>query len=606
MTPLDGPRTPQPPPDHGAAPAPATSRAGNAHRDGRRSVDHAARSASTGGQPAAPRFVVVVKDECETCHLVLPVLHEIAHSGRDLAIVWQDDGAFLGPGLAPLAVDDRALERSFRLGIETVPTLIRMEPGMDPAAAPPPTAPGDRAPHPADERENSPDAASRTSLAPPTSPASRTSLAPPTSPAPRTNRASPTNATFPTHQASRTGTETGRAIGWIRDDWRALTGIADLGEGLPPHRPGCGSRTQEPGMRERLTVRYGETGIRARRVEAAPETDPVELCYDRGWTDGLPVVPPTPERILRMLGGTRRDPHEVVGLIPPKLAPCTIEKAAINAVMAGCRPEYLPVVLAALEAALDPGFTLHGVTCSTCHSGPVIIVNGPIARRIGMNAGLNALGQGNRANATIGRAVNLVVRNVGGGRPGEIDRATLGSPGKYTFCFAEDESDPHWEPLSVSRGVAPGRSAVTVFAGEGVQGVSDQRARRPGELTRSLAMALRAVGHPKLCEWAPAVLVISPEHYATYREAGWTRRRIADALHRELVVSGEEVIVGARGVAEGMPRSRRGERLPKFHREGLLLVRAGGPAGLFSAILSGWPGGRLLEESHPVTREIAD
>ena len=476
------------------------------------------------------RFLAVVKDDCETCHLVAPVLGQIADHGHDLTVCWQDDGGFLAPFLASGMIDDRDLEQSFRLRIDTVPTLIRLD----------------------DDRES------------------------------------------------------GRLVGWNRPEWRLLTGMPDLGGGLPAHRPGCGSRSVEPGIAEALQVRFGTSGIRARAIELGPEADPVEACYDRGWTDGLPVVPPTPERILRMLAGTRRDPRAVVGQIPPELAPCTVEKVAVNAVMAGCRPEYMPVVLGALEAALDPGFTLHGVTCSTCFSSPVIIVNGPVARRIGMNSGLNALGQGNRANATIGRAVNLVVRNVGGGRPGEIDRATLGSPGKYTFCFAEDESDPGWEPLSTSRGVPAGRSAVTVFAGDGVQGVTDQKARTPGELTRSLAMGLQAVGHPKLCEWAPAVLVLSPEHYAIYREAGWDRRRITAALHRELTRDGAEVQAGAGGVAEGMPSSRSRERIAKFHPGALLLVRAGGPAGLFSAILSGWPGGRLFEESHPVTREITE
>ncbi len=480
--------------------------------------------------PGSTTYVAFVKDECETCHLAAPVLAEIRAAGHPLTVYWQDDGAFLDPSLAAHAVDDRDLEHSFQLAVETVPTLIR--------------------------REN--------------------------------------------------GTQAGRTVGWSRAEWRALTGIATLGEGLPASRPGCGSRSTEPGVAETLRARFGDTGIRARTVDVAPTTDPVEACYDRGWTDGLPVVPPTPERILRMLAGTRRDPGEVIGRIPPELAPCTVEKVAINAVMAGCRPEYMPVVLTALEAALDPGFTLHGVTCSTCFSSPVIIVNGPVATRLGMNSGLNALGQGNRANATIGRAVNLVVRNVGGGRPGEIDRATLGSPGKYTFCFAEDESDEGWEPLAVSRGTAPGRSAVTVFAGDGVQGVTDQKARTPRELTRSLAMALGAVGHPKLCEWAPAVLVLSPEHYAIYREAGWDRARITDALHAALLRPGTDVVAGAGGVAEGMPPSRSGGSIPKFHPGALLLVRAGGPAGLFSAILSGWPGGRLFEESHPVTREIAE
>ncbi|MDX1396270.1 MAG: thioredoxin, partial [Gemmatimonadota bacterium] len=242
---------------------------------------------------------------------------------------------------------------------------------------------------------------------------------------------------------------------------------------------------------------------------------------------------------------------------------------------------------------------------STCFSAPVVVVNGPVARRIGMNAGLNVLGQGNRANATIGRALNLIVRNVGGGRPGEIDRATFGSASKFTQCFAEDETDPGWEPLATSRGIPPGRDAVTLFAGEGVQGFVDQRSRTPEELSRSLAMSLLAVGHPKLCEWAFTLLLLSPEHYAIYREAGWGRAEIKAALLEETRRPGREVVRGAGGVPEGMSGSRAGETISKFPPDGLLIVRAGGPAGLFSAILAGWPGGRAHEHSHPITREIA-
>src|SRR2546425_6438677 len=155
--------------------------------------------------------------------------------------------------------------------------------------------------------------------------------------------------------------------------------------------------------------------------------------------------------------------------------------------MAGCKPEYLPVVLAAVEAACTDEFNAHGLLATTSFSGPVVIVNGPVRRRIAMNAGGNALGQGNRANATIGRALQLVIRNVGGGRPGEVDRSTMGNPGKYTFCFAEDEQGSPWEPLSVERGLPPGTSAVTLFAGEGVRGVVDQLSREPESLARSLA-----------------------------------------------------------------------------------------------------------------------
>src|SRR5258705_8633035 len=161
--------------------------------------------------------------------------------------------------------------------------------------------------------------------------------------------------------------------------------------------------------------------------------------FERGLTDGLPVVPPTPERVMWMLTGTRRDPRDVVATVPPNLAPVTVEKVAVNAVMAGCKPEYLPWVIAALEAVCTDEFNIHGVLATTMPVGPVLICNGPGTRAIGMNSGVNVFGQGNRANSTIGRAVQLLVRNVGGGRPGEVDRAAHGNPGKVGFCFAEDE-----------------------------------------------------------------------------------------------------------------------------------------------------------------------
>ncbi len=400
------------------------------------------------------------------------------------------------------------------------------------------------------------------------------------------------------------GVEVARTEGWDAAEWRRITGIADLGDGLPALRPGCGSKSALPGVAEYLQVRFGDSGIRARRVEFGDYDDEVEVCFERGWTDGLPVVPPTDVRVLRMLQGTTRKPDEVVGLIPPNLAPCTVEKVAINAVMAGCKPEYMPVVLASIEAALEPEFTLHGLLATTYFSSPIIIVNGPVARRIGMNCGLNALGQGNRANATIGRALQLIVRNVGGGRPGEADRATLGGPGKYTFCFAEDESDAGWQPLSVARGFAPGVSTVTLFQGDGVQGFVDQRSRAPDELARSLAMGLNAIGHPKMALSQRAVLVLSPEHYAIFAEAGWDRARIEQELQAATEREGDDLVAGAHGVGEGMPAGMAGQKVPKFNPGGLMIVRAGGPAGLFSAILPGWIAGRNHLELQPVTKEI--
>ncbi|MBY0269393.1 MAG: hypothetical protein K2X06_05950 [Burkholderiales bacterium] len=358
-------------------------------------------------------------------------------------------------------------------------------------------------------------------------------------------------------------------------------------------------------MAERLEAKHSAAAwLAARRIEYGETVDPAELCYQRGWTDGLPVTPPTDARVIAMLKGTNRKPGEIVGRIPPNLVECSIEKVAINAVMAGCRPEYMPVLLAAIEAALEPVFTLHGVLATTYFSGPVIIVNGPMAKRIGMNSGINALGQGNRANATIGRALNLIVRNVGGGRPGEADRATLGAPSKYTLCFAEDESDPAWQPLSVARGFAPGTSTVTLFQGHGPEAFVDQKSRTAEALTRSFAMSLVKIGHPKLVQSARAVVVLSPEHYAIYREAGWDRARIERALYEATIRPGAELVAGIDGVGEGIPASRAHELVPKFHEDGLMVVRAGGAAGLFSAILPGWLAGRNRTELQPVTKEI--
>jgi len=355
---------------------------------------------------------------------------------------------------------------------------------------------------------------------------------------------------------------------------------------------------------ERLEAKHTGGTLVSRKIEYSESSDPAEICYERGWSDGLPVTPPTDERVLAMLKGTRRRPDEIVGKIPPYLGTCTVEKAAVNAVLAGCKPEYMPVLLAALEAALEPVFTLHGVLATTYFSSPVIIVNGPIARRIGMNSGINVLGQGNRANATIGRALNLIVQNVGGGRPGEADRSTLGAPSKFTLCFAEDESDPGWEPLSVARGFPRGVSTVTLFQGHGPEAFVDQKSRTAEGLTRSFALSLVKMGHPNLVQSARAIVVLSPEHYAIYREAGWDRRRIERALYEATMRPGSEILAGKDGVGEGVPASRAGELVPKFHDDGLMVVRAGGPAGLFSAVLPGWLAGRNKLELQPVTKEI--
>jgi len=247
-------------------------------------------------------------------------------------------------------------------------------------------------------------------------------------------------------------------------------------------------------------------------------------------------------------------------------------------------------------------FGMHGLLCTTMFAGPVVIVNGPVARRIGINSGVNALGQGTRANATIGRALQLVIRNVGGGRPGEIDRSTLGTPGKYSFCFAEAE-DSDWEPLSVQRGYSREASTVTLFAGEGVQGIVDQKSRNPESLAKSFALSLRAVDHYKLAMAGDALLVVSPDHCRVFLEAGWSKARLHDELTALLQLPGDEIVVGAQGIAEGVPAALAGKTIPKFRPGGLFIVRAGGQAGLFSAVIAGWVASGPIG-STPVSKEI--
>jgi hypothetical protein len=408
--------------------------------------------------------------------------------------------------------------------------------------------------------------------------------------------------TVPTLLQVETGREVERIVGWDRHRWEDFTGVTGLGPGLPAHRPGCGSRHLEPALAETLAVRFGAGMLRSRRVEFGELEDELEAMWDRGWSDGLPLVPPTEVRVLAMLRGSTRKPEEVVAVVPPNLSPATVEKVAINAVMAGCRPEYLPVVLAAVEAACTDEFNIHGVLATTAAVGPVVVVNGPVTRAIGMNSGINAFGQGNRANATIGRALQLVIRNVGGGRPGEVDRATFGSPGKYSFCIAEDEAGSPWEPLSVGRGIPRGASAVTVFAGGGMRSVTDQRSRSPQSLAGSLAAGLRGVGHPKLAQGSDAFLVVSPDHGRVFREAGWSRARLQQELTVLLNLPADELLEGVGGIDEGLPSRLAGQRVPKFREGGLLIAYAGGPAGLFSAVIEGWMGGP--RGSIPVTREV--
>jgi hypothetical protein len=409
--------------------------------------------------------------------------------------------------------------------------------------------------------------------------------------------------TVPTIVRISNGAEAERIVGWDRARWSTFVGV-DLEATfatLPAWRPGCGAKNVDIGMPEKLAVRFGVSAMRSRRVELASAEDEYEAMYARGWSDGLPVVPPTEERVLRMLAGTTRGADELVAVVPPDLNNCTVEKVAINAVMAGCLPEYFPVVLAAVEAACTGSFNAHGLLATTYFAGPVLVVNGPIARDIGMNSGVNVFGQGNRANATIGRALQLVIRNVGGGLPGGVDRATFGNPGKVGFCFAEHE-DSGWGSLATDRGIAVGVSAVTLFAGEGPRAIVDQKSRTADSLARSFASCLRSVGNPKLPIGFDAMLAISPEHLRTFQAEGWDREQLRAALLSHLQLPGADIVRGAGGIEEGVPVDFANATLPKFRPGGLLLTHCGGDAGMFSAVIGGWVSGN--EGSEPITVSI--
>ena len=398
------------------------------------------------------------------------------------------------------------------------------------------------------------------------------------------------------------GVEADRTFGWVSSEWQRITGIADLGGDLPPFRPGCGSLSVDPERVDALRAAFAGHVLKSRRLELADLDDEMELMFERGFTDGLPVVPPTEERVLRMLQGTTRDARDVVAIVPPDLVEVTIEKIAINAVMAGCKPEYLPWVIAALEAVCTDAFNIHGVLATTMPVGPVIVCNGPGTRAIGMNSEGNALGQGNRANLTIGRAVQLIVRNVGGGRPGEVDRATHGNPGKLSFCFAEREHDSPFSSLAVSRDFAPTDNTVTVFAGEGPRCIVDQRVRTAPELATVFAACLRTLHNPKLILAFDAILIVGPEHARVLAEAGWDREKLLAELHSRLQLAGSELVFGAGGIADGIPMHLHDATLPKFRPDGILLVHAGGGAGLFSAMVGGWANGEM--GSQPVTHRV--
>ena len=332
---------------------------------------------------------------------------------------------------------------------------------------------------------------------------------------------------------------------------------------------------------------------------AEPDTDAdaIESLFARGVTDGLPVVPPSRDRVERALKASGRDGGELIALVPPNYGRATVEKIAINAVMAGCRPEYLPVVIAAVEAMCDEAFDLHGVSATTNAPAPLVIVNGPIRAEIGINSGAGVFGPGSRANATIGRAVRLVCLNLGGARPGEVSMSTLAHPGRYTYCIGEHEEASPWESLAVEHGFGPQDSTVGLLAADAPLGVYAQRSRTPEDLLPTIAASMAVVSHHRMTHWGDTLLVLSPEHAKILGDAGWKKPDVKRWLHERLQWPVRELIPGRDG-GEGLPAhvlakypdpDRETARIPKFRApEHIKVMVAGGTAGRFSAIVPGW------------------
>jgi hypothetical protein len=262
--------------------------------------------------------------------------------------------------------------------------------------------------------------------------------------------------------------------------------------------------------------------------------DVQETFHARGWSDGLPLIPPTELKVREMIAGAGLPAAQALGVIPPRFAEATVENVAVNAVMAGCLPAHLPVVIAALQAACDPAFRLYSIQATTHPCAVLSIVSGPIVERLGLNAGFGTFAPGNRANASIGRAVRLVLMNVGGALPGRGDQSTQGSPAKYTYCMAENDAASPWPPLRTELGFAAGDSTVTVMAAEGPHNVNDHVCTSGENILRTVASVMTTIGHNNsgCVGTGDVALVLGPEHAAQIAADGFSRAQVREFLFR--------------------------------------------------------------------------
>ncbi|HVY15214.1 MAG TPA: hypothetical protein VHB27_08305 [Rhodopila sp.] len=323
-----------------------------------------------------------------------------------------------------------------------------------------------------------------------------------------------------------------------------------------------------------------------------------EFYHSNGWTDGLPIVPPTPEAVEACLEWAMTPPDQLLGVEPVRGVPITAEKLAVNAVMAGCLPMHFPAVLAAFAAMLQPEFLLHGATSSTGGCAVAVILNGPLRREIGAVGGFNALGNSDRATAVIGRTIRLSLINVLEVRPGGIDRSTLGHPGKFSYCIAEDEEDSTWVPLHAQRGVPPEASAVTVMAAGAPRQIMNEWTTKPEEILETFAAEIRAnMRHYSI--WGGNYIMVVPKQLRDHLQgAGWRKSDIAEFIWKRARIRRSEWAEVGKAAVVREEGDREYAALPS--PEHLLIVAAGGPAGGFGAIIPPWLGLKSQAVTAPI------
>jgi hypothetical protein len=332
-----------------------------------------------------------------------------------------------------------------------------------------------------------------------------------------------------------------------------------------------------------------------------------EYFFEQDWSDGLPVLPPTPEGVERRLAGTARDRHELVGIIPPGWGKATVERIAINGLMAGCRPDYMPVLIAAVQAVTDERYRLQGSQGTTDCIAPLLIINGPVTQQLGFQSAAGCFGHGARANATVGRAINLMLLTLGGAIPGKIKKSTLSQPGTYSFCIAENAAASPWEPLHVERGFAPPSSTVTALAAAPMSQVSDHcNATAEGILT-TLCDSMAVLGNCALYRGSESVVTFPPEFAVVFEREGWSKQDVKQYIHtharrpvKDLRQGGEWNDETLMHVSPDIDLTDDATTLSAVHDpDDLLVLVAGGEAGRWMSLTPGWGYG-----SRSVTVEI--